>query len=242
MNIITLFLLICMYCHYYIIEWIFDILNKIFDILLIYIKPKKWYIIEGNIGSGKTELLNKLNEYMDCEIIKEPVEVWQNISGDGKNILQQFYEEPTRYAYLFQTIVFKTRLQSLEHNQTKIYRFSERSIWTDKYIFGKSCIESNKMNELEINAYYTWFEWLENKFFKNPDGIIYIQCSPEKCYERMNKRGRNEETSVKLEYLNELHNKHEDWLQNWNKTKLLIINNDNDDDWNNVITKIKKFI
>ena len=98
------------------------------------------------------------------------------------------------------------------------------------------------MNELEINAYYTWFEWLENKFFKNPDGIIYIQCTPEKCYERMNKRGRDEETSVKLEYLNELHDKHEDWLQNWNKTKLLIINNDNDDDWDNVITKIKKFI
>ena len=89
------------------------------------IKPKKkWYIVEGNIGSGKTELLTKLNENIDCEIIKEPVEIWQSITGNGKNILQQFYENPSRYAYLFQTIVFKTRLQSIDYPQLKSIRFS----------------------------------------------------------------------------------------------------------------------
>ena len=203
---------------------------------------KKWYIIEGNIGSGKTELLNKLNENMDCETIKEPVEIWQTITGNGKNILQQFYEEPVRYAYLFQTVVFKTRLQVLDHPQTKSIRFSERSIWTDKYIFGKSCIESKKMNELEKNAYYRWFDWLEQKFFKIPDGIIYLQCSPEKCYERMNKRGRNEESSVPIEYLSEIHNNHENWLIPWTKTKILVINNENDNDWKNIINQVKQFV
>jgi thymidine kinase len=186
--------------------------------------------------------LNKLNEFVDCEIIKEPVEVWQTIIGDGKNILQQFYENPSRYAYLFQTIVFKTRLQSIEKPQINALRFSERSIWTDKYVFGKSCIESNRMNELEKNSYLIWFDWLEYKFFKIPDGIIYLQCSPEKCYQRMKLRARNEESCVPIEYLNEIHSNHEEWLNNWDKTKVLIIDNNADNDWLNIIEKINKFI
>ena len=209
----------------------------------LFFKPKnKWYIIEGNIGSGKTELLNNLFINIDCEVIKEPVEIWQNIIGDGKNILQQFYEDPYRYAYLFQTVVFKTRLQSIDHPQLKKIRFSERSIWTDKYIFGKSCIESKRMNELEKNAYMQWFDWLEQKFFKKPDGIIYLQCSPEKCFERMNIRNRNEESSVPIEYLKEIHINHEEWLYTWKTTPVLILNNENDNDWINIIKQINHFI
>ena len=216
-----------------IINWIYKFFCK---------QPKKWYIVEGNIGSGKTELLNILNDNINCEIIKEPVEVWQSIIGDNKNILQQFYEDPVRYAYLFQTIVFKTRLQSIDHLQVKSIRFSERSIWTDKYVFGKSCIESKKMNELEKNAYMQWFDWLEEKFFKIPDGIIYLQCSPEKCYERMNIRARNEESSVPIEYLKEIHLNHEEWINSWKKTSVLILNNNNDNDWINIINQIETFI
>jgi len=161
---------------------------------------------------------------------------------DGKNILQQFYEDPTRYAYLFQTIVFKTRLQSLDVEQRKQFRFSERSIWTDKYVFGKSCIESNKMNQLEKTAYLEWFDWLERKFFKSPDGIIYLHCLPSKCYERMNIRSRNEESSVSIDYLQNIHINHEEWLRNWDKTKVLIIDNNIDNDWTNIINEIKNFI
>jgi deoxycitidine kinase len=217
----------------YIIRYIYKLFNY---------KQKKWYIVEGNIGSGKTELLNKLNEYIDCEIIKEPVDVWQNISIDEKNILQQFYENPTRYAYLFQTIVFKTRLQSIDIKQIKRYRFSERSIWTDKYVFGRSCIESNKMNKLETIAYYQWFDWLEKKFFKRPDGIIYLYCTPDKCYERVNIRSRTEETTIKTDYLNSIHDYHEEWIRNWTKTDVLIIDNTIDNDWINIIKQIEKFI
>ena len=103
---------------------------------------QKWYIIEGNIGSGKTTLINKLREKEKYEVIEEPVNQWLSIKGDSnKNLLGLFYEDPQRYAYLFQTMVFKTRLQSLDKPQEKDIRFSERSIWTDKYVFGISCID-----------------------------------------------------------------------------------------------------
>jgi deoxyadenosine/deoxycytidine kinase len=203
----------------------------------------KWFLVEGNIGCGKTTLLDKLGENNNCEVIREPVNLWIDIKGsDGKNLLQEFYEKPERYSYLFQTMVFKTRLESLDHVQTKPFRFSERSIWTDRHVFGKSCINSQKMNELEINCYKFWFNWLEDKFFKKPDGIIYLRTDPTKCLDRMRERARHEEDSVSLDYLKEIHNYHEEWLNEWDQTPLLIIDNNNDNDWTNVMSQINNFI
>lgn len=201
----------------------------------------KWFIIEGNIGSGKTTLIEKLGN-SNAEVIKEPVDYWLSIKGDdNKNLLQQFYEDPNRYAYLFQTMVFKTRLESLDKPQVKPLRFSERSIWTDRYVFGKSCIDSNKMNQLEVNCYHFWFNWLEDKFFARPNGIIYLRCSPEKCLERMGIRGRSEESKVPIEYLRELHENHEKWLNNWTTTPVLVIDNNKDDNWDEIFSQVNTF-
>ena len=205
-------------------------------------KPK-WYIIEGNIGSGKSTLLDHFNDNHQIEIIQEPVNMWLSIKGsDDKNLLQEFYEDPVRNAYLFQTIVFKTRLEALDSPQTKPIRLSERSIWTDRYVFGKSCIESKKMNTLEINCYHFWFNWLEEKLWGKPDGIIYLKSSPEKCMERMKTRARDEESSVPFEYLKEIHDNHEEWLSQWTTTPILTIDNDIDDDWDNVIEQVNNFV
>lgn len=204
---------------------------------------KKWYIIEGNIGSGKTTLIKKLSQKDDFEVIEEPVEQWLSIKGDNnKNLLGLFYEDPQRYAYLFQTMVFKTRLKSLDKPQEKEIRFSERSIWTDKYVFGISCIENGKMNYLEKNCYYSWFDWLEEKFNPHPSGIIYVKTSAEKCRERIIKRNRTEEDSIPIDYLRELDDRHNKWLLNWDKTPVLIIDNEEDEQWDNILEKVYKFI
>jgi deoxyadenosine/deoxycytidine kinase len=208
---------------------------------------KKWFIIEGNIGSGKTTLINKLKNNSNFEVFEEPVEVWRNIKGSNEqNLLGLFYEDPVRYSYLFQTIVFKTRLQSLDIIQQKNIRFSERSIWSDKYVFGKSCIENNKMNELEKNCYYQWFDWLEEKFNPIASGIIYVKTSPELCLERIQQRARGEENTIPLSYLKELDDRHNLWLDNWTSTPVLIIDNNNNIDninhWNNILDQINNFI
>jgi len=206
-------------------------------------ESKKWFIIEGNIGSGKTTLIKKLNENTNYEVIEEPVQQWLNIKGDDdKNLLGLFYEEPNKYAYLFQTMVFNTRLLSLDKPQEKNIRFSERSIWTDKYIFSKSCIESGKMNTVEKNSYNVWFDWLEKKFNPQPSGIIYVKTSPKKCLERIIKRSRVEENSIPLEYLEELDMRHNIWLNNFTKIPVLIIDNEEDDIWDSILEQINLFI
>ena len=110
----------------------------------------KWYIIEGNIGSGKSTLLNILESVPNVEVIPEPVHMWTSIKDNKEiNLLQHFYSDMDRYSYMFQTMVFKTRLESLEPKQLQQFRFSERSILTDRYVFGKMCLEDNKMNSIE---------------------------------------------------------------------------------------------
>ncbi len=208
---------------------------------------KKCFIIEGNIGCGKTTLINYLKRFDDFEVIEEPVDRWVSIKGsDGKNLLQEFYEEPVRYAYLFQTMVFKTRLQSIDKPQEKSVRFCERSIWTDKYVFGKACMENMTMNILEQNCYNFWFSWLEEKFRPKPNGIIYLRCTPEKCMERIKRRGREEESNIPMTYLTQIHNKHEEWFNDWNSNPsnppALVINNDEDDNFENVLKQIDQFI
>ena len=203
---------------------------------------KKWFIIEGNIGSGKSTLLNKLKELDNVEIIQEPVQLWLDLKDENnKNLLDNFYSDMERNSYMFQTMVFKTRVEVLDKPQIKDIRFSERSIWTDRYVFGKMCLKDKKMNSIETSCYKHWFNFLEKKFNPNPDGIIYIRCSPKKCLERINSRARNE-NSIKLEYLEKLHDYHEDWINNWNNTPVIIIDNEKDDNWDNIINKINNYI
>jgi deoxyadenosine/deoxycytidine kinase len=97
------------------------------------------------------------------------------------------------------------------------------------------------MNELEINCYNIWFDWLEKNHFKKPDAIIYLQCSPEKCQLRVKERSRSEDVNVPLEYLQELHDYHEEWINNTD-IPTLIINNDVDNNFDMVIKEINSFI
>lgn len=174
---------------------------------------QKWYIIEGNIGSGKTTLINKLKEQQNIEVLEEPVIKWKQIKDEkGENILGLFYQNPQKYAYLFQTIVFKTRMMDIETPQSKPIRFSERSIWTDKNVFSKNCRELGYLNEIEKNVYDTWFYWLENKLERKPNAIFYLKAAPEICMDRIHIRNRQEETNITLDYIKSIHEKHEEWL------------------------------
>ena len=221
-----------------IFENLYSLLLTLYDFFF----GKRWYIIEGNIGCGKTTLIRQLKNEPSIEVIEEPVEVWKQIKNeDDENILGLFYKNQKKFAYIFQTIVFKSRMMALESPQHKLIRFSERSIWTDKNIFSKSCHESGNMDTIEKCTYDLWFEWLESKIQRKPDAIFYLRAEPGVCLERVHERDRVEESSVSLEYLSTIHEKHESWLNGntmYNNIPIYLI--DNTDEPSKALEQVRK--
>lgn len=208
--------------------------------------------IEGNIGVGKSTLLNTIKQHFSkknivCEFIQEPVDIWEETCDEnGVSILETFYTYTHRWAYTFQNFAFVTRLNRLLDTYNKIkkiettnkkYIISDRSLDADRMIFGKIMHDDGYMNELEWSVYMhygtMWKNIRRDVFAKNPNNhtlnIIYLRCDPEVAYERITKRGRDAESKITLEYLKQIHDYSEKWI---NKSKrdnnVLIIDANND--------------
>ncbi|KAF5731561.1 hypothetical protein HS088_TW18G00241 [Tripterygium wilfordii] len=184
--------------------------------------PKKrlTFCVEGNISVGKTTFLQRIaDETLELrdlvEVVPEPINKWQDIGPDHFNILDAFYAEPERYAYTFQNYVFVTRVMQERESSggIKPLRLMERSVFSDRMVFVRAVHEANWMNEMEISIYDSWFDPVVSCLpGLIPDGFIYLRASPDTCHKRMKLRKRAEEGGVSLEYLRDLHEKHESWL------------------------------
>uniref|UniRef100_A0A2N9H5B5 Deoxynucleoside kinase domain-containing protein n=1 Tax=Fagus sylvatica TaxID=28930 RepID=A0A2N9H5B5_FAGSY len=183
-------------------------------------KKRLTFCVEGNISVGKTTFLQRIaNETLELrdlvEIVPEPIDKWQDIGPDHFNILDAFYAEPQRYAYTFQNYVFVTRVMQERESSggIKPLRLMERSVFSDRMVFVRAVHEANWMNEMEISIYDSWFDPVVSCLpGLIPDGFIYLRASPDTCHKRMKLRKRTEEGGVSLEYLHDLHEKHESWL------------------------------
>ncbi|RCV10283.1 hypothetical protein SETIT_2G099900v2 [Setaria italica] len=178
------------------------------------------FCVEGNISVGKSTFLQKIaNETVELrdlvEIVPEPVSKWQDVGPDHFNILGAFYAEPQRYAYTFQNYVFVTRLMQEKESSggIKPLRLVERSIFSDRMVFVRAVHEANWLNGMELSIYDSWFDpVLSSLPGLIPDGFIYLRATPDTCHKRMMLRSRSEEGNVTLQYLRDLHEKHECWL------------------------------
>lgn len=171
-----------------------------------------YFIVEGNIGAGKSTFLRLLKESFNINIVYEPLDEWQMV-GEGGNILEKFYQDTPRWAYTFQTYAFLTRIAKQERElDPSCINVIERSVYSDRYCFAKNCFELGLMSGLEWELYRKWFEWLVDQYNLLPDGFIYLRTSPDIAFNRLKKRHREEEKVVALSYLRSIHNKHEEWL------------------------------
>ncbi len=178
--------------------------------------PQRCFIVEGNIGAGKSTFLKMIKNYLNIQTVTEPHEQWQNV-GDGNNLLELFYKDPKRWAYSFQSYAFVSRIAHQQsHARINPYpsQLLERSIYSDRYCFAANCYELGYMNALEWKMYQEWFASLTKSYGMQPDGFIYLRTKPETCFARLQKRRRHEEAQVSLAYIKRLHDKHEAWLIN----------------------------
>jgi deoxyguanosine kinase len=195
--------------------------------------------IEGNIGSGKTTLLKKLREtYSNNErfiFLKEPVDEWEKIvDKNGNTMLQKFYENQEKYSFAFQMMAYISRLKIVrdaiktieEKGINNSIIFTERSLYTDKYVFAKMLYDQGKIEDVCYNIYQNWFDEFAKDFPVNK--TIYVKTDPEICYDRIHKRARHGEEVIPLNYLSECHNYHGNFLDNKKSDKQLLLNGNND--------------
>ena len=174
--------------------------------------------IDGNIGSGKSTLLEKLREYYSNNsniiFLKEPVDEWKTIIDEnGITILEKFYNDQKKYSFSFQMMAYISRLvilkESIKNNPNSIF-ITERSLYTDKFVFAKMLFDSGNIELINYNIYLRWFETFASEF--PIDKVIYVDTSPEICHERIIKRSRQGESNIPLEYLKNCDKYHIDML------------------------------
>lgn len=211
--------------------------------------------IDGNIGSGKSTLLEILKkDFADNKnivFLREPVDIWESITDEsGTNILEKFYEDQTKYSFSFQMIAYISRLallkEAVEQNPDKII-ITERSLFTDKYVFAKMLHDSGKIELINYKIYLQFFDTFVKDY--GVDKILYVKTDPEKCSERITKRSRSGESNIPLEYLRECDKYHDDMIDHPDlKESTKIVLDGNIDIYENAaetlerIEKIKRYI
>ncbi len=182
--------------------------------------------IDGNIGSGKSTTLEDMKrKFPTWHFIDEPVHIWtQFVNENNESLLEVFYKDKKRWSYTFQNVAFMTRTRAInqaikdwkqlcktnpEERKNNVF-ITERCVDTDYHVFAKMLKEDKLIDKMEWDIYRQWYRYLA------PDckvsGIIYVQCNPDKCHERIKQRNRHGEETIPLDYLTQLHQYHEDWI------------------------------
>ncbi len=174
---------------------------------------RKMYLLEGNIGAGKTSLGRVLKNSRSFEFLEEPVDIWRE--GFANNLFEMFYKDMERWSFTFQIMAFTTRaktwseiLQKVQGDQIVL----ERSIYTDRNVFAKNLYAQGAMNDSEWQLYQQLWDFLALNYCLVPDKILYLRTPAEVCVERIKMRGREEEQQMPLDYLKRLEDLHDEWL------------------------------
>ena len=195
---------------------------------------KKIVSIEGNIGSGKSTLVDKLQKHFAGServcFLQEPVDIWNTIQDkEGNTMITKFYSDTKKYSFAFQMMAYISRLSMLREAIKKDYDVIvvERSMFTDKMVFAKMLYDDGKIEEVEYQIYNKWFD----EFIQDlpPIDIVYVKTSPSIALKRVEKRAREGE-SIPLAYLENCHNYHENWLKEDSQTyrNKIVIQGDTD--------------
>jgi len=186
----------------------------------------KHVAVAGNIGAGKTTLAKKLSHHYGWKTEFEAVE--------NNPYLEDFYADMKQWSFHLQVYFLNSRL-----NQVKRIRkeddtvVQDRSIYEDCFVFAKNLYESGNMTERDYENYLALFKSM-SPVITPPDLLIYLRADIPKLVGQIEKRGRNYEESIRIDYLKTLNQHYEEWIKNYELGKLIIIDVNQLDYLNNV--------
>ncbi|MGC8972094.1 MAG: deoxynucleoside kinase [bacterium] len=171
--------------------------------------------ISGNIGVGKTTIVEYLARYWDWAFYKEPVE--------ENPYLKLYYREPKRWGLHSQLYFLSNRFEEeLRLSRLGKSYILDRTIYEDGEVFARIALEKE-----EYKTYLKLYR-LALKYLPKPDLVVYLKAPIDVLIERIRKRKREEEELISYDYIERLNNAYEEWLKGFKKAPVLIYNAEED--------------
>ncbi len=181
-------------------------------------KKPKHIAVAGNIGAGKTTLTEMLSKHYKWIPQFEDV--------DHNPYLNDFYDDMQRWSFNLQVYFLNSRFgQVQEIRQGKQKVVQDRTIYEDAYIFAPNLHAMGLMTTRDYENYFSLFKLMDS-LVKAPDLIIYLRASVPTLVKQIQKRGRDYENSIRLDYLKRLNERYEAWISTYEGGKLLIVDID----------------
>ena len=174
--------------------------------------------IAGNIGCGKTTLTRMLAAHYGWTPKYEAVTY--------NPYLEDYYKDIPRWSYNLETYFLAQRFKDvLEISKSKDVIIQDRTLFEGVYIFVANNRDLGNLSERDYDTYMQLFEVMTS-MVSLPDLLIYLKSSIPHLVSQIQKRGRDYEQSISLEYLNGLNVRYEKWIGSY-KGSLLVIDADN---------------
>lgn len=173
--------------------------------------------IAGNIGSGKTTLTKMLARNFGWQPHFEPV--------DNNPYLDDFYKDMKRWAFNLQVYFLNKRFKDVvEISRSSDTVVQDRTIFEDACIFAPNLHDMGMMSDRDFSNYTDLFSLMVS-LVKLPDLLIYIRSSVPTLIDHIERRGRNFEQSIRIDYLKGLNVRYENWIKDY-KGRLIVVDGD----------------
>ena len=192
--------------------------------------------IAGNIGAGKTTLTKMLAKYYGWEPRFESVSF--------NPYLEDYYGDIKRWAFCLETYFLKERFKDMLLLQKAGHTIvQDRSIFEGVYVFVRNNYERGDLSERDFATFMELFDLMKSQM-KMPDMMIYLRKSVPALVAQIQKRGREYEQQMEIDYLKDLNDKYEDFIFHHYEGRVLVIESDgmdfenNPEDFRKVINKV----
>jgi len=199
-------------------------------------KKAKHIAVAGNIGAGKTTLTEQLSKHYRWIPQFEDV--------DHNPYLSDFYDDMPRWSFNLQIYFLHGRLnQILDIQRGTETIIQDRTIYEDANIFAPNLHEMGLMSKRDFDNYYGFFSTIK-AMVQPPDLLIYLKASVPTLVSQIQKRGREYEENIRLDYLKKLNEYYNKWIEGYKEGPLLIIDCDknkfgeNEEDLGEIISKV----
>ncbi len=173
-----------------------------------------YYAIAGNIGAGKSSLTTLLAKHFKWKAYYESV--------DDNPYLSDFYEDMRRWSFNLQVYFLSSRFRSQkEILNTRESFVQDRTIYEDVEIFAKNLYQMGLMSKRDYENYSNLFHEMV-EFLSPPDLLLYLRADVPTLVRQIQNRGRDYESTIRIEYLERLNNLYEEWINRYPYEKLII--------------------